>query len=157
MANVLEKGTIIKSKSKSKRTNNHTTELIESLMEFKPKDNEYRKTKKLIETLKKEEIEEIEEIEEYATLITKKIVRIANDHDSLYPTLTIYNLNPNIHNDLNIIMSFYFKIFKYLNPYVIKYIQPANLNKLNLNFHLNSKKAQSLIKYSIAIYKSNIN
>jgi len=40
------------------RTNNYTKELIESLIEFKPKDNQYRKTKKLIESLKKEEIEE---------------------------------------------------------------------------------------------------
>lgn len=120
-------------------------ELIEALIEWQPKDNKYKKTKKLIESVKQREIEE------YAAKQTKKIVIIANNHNSLCPTPT--TLNPNIHNNLNIIMSFYFKIFRYLNPYVIQYI---NKNVLFNSNYQTTTYSENLIKYSINIHESSI-
>lgn len=72
-----------------------------------------------------------------------RIAKLANKYANL-------KLNPSNNEDFKVIMSFYFKIFKYLDEQVIDVIKKYG----EVRFH--SMESENLVRYSIAMYESNV-
>ena len=99
-----------------------------------------------------------EQIEKEVMIDYKKINTIAKLANKYSNVLTYNNKSNKYHyiENFNIIMNFYFKIFKYLSPSVIHRLKENyNWTLLYSKTHI-SLEAANLINYSIIIHESNL-